>query len=642
MLRIRVTSGESRGVERRLDADGGVLTLGRGPECALRLTEAHVSTRHGRIEARGGAYFYKDLLSTNGSCLRRGAEEWVLDASQAEGLELRDGDLLLLGDRETPVILTLSIDEDEDEERRDVLAVRRLVELPRLTQQISQEPGRVAVLYRISQQIVRGGLDLGEVLAATAQAILELLPRSTHLAIFLREETQFVQALGLAVGPKPGALEPAPELRLSRALQRRVLAEKAAVLASNAAEEFSGSHSIARANILSTVCVPLWDEQEIIGIVQVDNRNVVGSFRESDLEVLTVLASQLSLAVRNARLYSRVRRAEEAARGEAGFLKRQDRQQRRLIVGESAAMRRVMELVERVKDTPVPVCILGETGTGKELIARAVHDQGNRRERLFVAQNMAALPENLLESELFGHKRGAFTGAERDKKGLFELADGGTIFLDEIGELSPALQAKLLRVLQEGEIRPVGAARAQSVDVRVISATHRDLEAEVEAGRFRQDLYYRLMVFPIRLPPLRERSDDIDALARFFLARYSLELKRPEPAMSPAAQDVLRGYSWPGNIRELENEVQRLVIYGTDGGLVLPEHLSVRVRQTGATLEKLEPRRGTLKEMVAEVERVLIGRTLEETGGNKTQAAKVLGLTREGLHKKINKLGILA
>ena len=639
MLSILVTNGECQGREVVLESDAPPLTIGRGKECGLQVTDTHISTRHGRFEAEGEKFRYRDLMSTNGSFHLRGEQELVLDAARGTAqVDLLDGDILLLGDRDKPLVLHLR--ELQEEDRRDVLALRRLEEIPRITQEISQEPGRMAVLYRISRIIARG-IDLGEVLEATSEAILELLPQTTHLAVFLKEDGRFVRALGRVVkGPAAGK-EGAGDLRLSRTLRRRVLSERAAVLASNAAEEFSTSKSIARAQILSTLCVPLWNDEEITGVLQVDNRTVVGTFDEGDLEALTVLASQLSLALRNARLYTRLRIAEEAARKEAGFLKRQERQKRRMIIGESPGMCRVMELVQRVKDTPVPVCILGETGTGKELIARAIHDEGDRRDRLFVAQNMAALPDALLESELFGHKRGAFTGADRDKKGLFEVADRGTIFLDEIGDLSPALQAKLLRVLQEGEFRPVGSTRSHTVDVRVISATHHDLEAELESGRFRQDLYYRLMVFPINLPPLRERREDIRALSSHFLSRYSIELKRPEPTLSPAALEVLMSYSWPGNIRELENEIQRLVIYGMEGGLILPEHVSARVRQTAATLERLDPPPGTIKEMVADVERVLISRAVKETGGNKTRAAKLLGLTREGLHKKMNKLGLL-
>ncbi len=641
MLRVVVRSGDRVGAEAVLEPDSPPLIVGRGPDCGLRLPEPHVSSRHGRFEHDGEAFLFRDLMSTNGSYLRRGSSEVTVGAAGVESVRLEDGDVILVGDRDKPVVLEIRLD-DQDDDSRDVLAIRKIDDLPSLTMAVSRRPDRIAVLYRVSLEISKSGVDLGQVLDNTAKAIVEVVPKITHIGIFLEEDGRFVKVLGRVLDPScPDPEEEARALRLSRTLLARVRKERAAILASNAAKEFSSSHSIARARILSTLCVPLWDGDQIIGLIQADNRTVAGTFDESDLEVLTVLASQLSLSLRNARLYAKLQRAEAAARREAGYLKSRERSERTLIIGDSPAMRRVLELVDRVKDTPVPVCILGETGTGKELIARKIHYESDRAERLFVAQNMAALPDSLLESELFGHKRGAFTGADRDKKGLFELADGGTIFLDEIGDISPALQAKLLRVIQEGEVRPVGSNRTLRVDVRIISATHRDLEAEVQAGRFRHDLFYRLMVFPIHLPPLRERREDIPLLARFFLGRYSKELKRPEPSLSPAALDVLTAYSWPGNIRELENEIQRLVIYGAEGGLILPEHLSPRVRQTAAAIGSLEPGGGTLKEMVAEVERVIISRTLEKTGGNKTKAAAILGLTREGLHKKMNKLGFV-
>jgi transcriptional regulator with GAF, ATPase, and Fis domain len=286
------------------------------------------------------------------------------------------------------------------------------------------------------------------------------------------------------------------------------------------------------------------------------------------------------------------------------------------------------------------VCIEGETGTGKELIASAVHHQSPRASKMFVAQNCAALPENLLESELFGHRRGAFTSADSDKKGLFEIADGGTLFLDEVGEMPLALQAKLLRVLQEGTIRPLGGTSERQVDVRIICATNRDLQAEVAAGRFRQDLYYRLAVFPVRLPPLRERADDIPRLAAFFLRRYATEHRVNLPGFTQEALDALAAAPWPGNIRELENEVQRIVINAEPEHWVEVSDLSPRLRKVESTLGRVAPKKGTLKEMVEQVERALLIEALREHGGNKTRTAAALGITREGLHKKLDKLGL--
>jgi Nif-specific regulatory protein len=286
------------------------------------------------------------------------------------------------------------------------------------------------------------------------------------------------------------------------------------------------------------------------------------------------------------------------------------------------------------------VLIEGETGTGKELIASAVHYRSKRREKLFVAQNCAAFPENLLESELFGHKRGAFTGATEEKKGLFEIADQGTLFLDEIGEMPLPLQAKLLRVLQEGEIRPIGATQVKNVNVRIVAATNRTLEAEVAAGRFREDLYYRLKVFPIRVPPLRERREDVRPLALYFLERYTREIGKPVAGLSQEVLEALRSYDWPGNVRELENEVQRLVIQAEPGAIVGPELLSGEIRQVEGVITEAGAEKGALRDRVEQVEKFILLEALREHNNNKTSAAKALGITREGLHKKLKQLGI--
>ncbi|HEU4726568.1 MAG TPA: sigma 54-interacting transcriptional regulator, partial [Kofleriaceae bacterium] len=426
----------------------------------------------------------------------------------------------------------------------------------------------------------------------------------------------------------------------SRAVLRRVLSDRAAVLTANAQEALS-SESILGGQILSILALPLWRGDDIIGLIQSDNRASAGMFSETDLEVGLLLAAQASLAIDNATLVQRLRVAEERARGENVYLRRKEQKIKfDNIIGESAAMKAVFAQLERVIDTRATVCIGGETGTGKELIASAIHHQSQRKDKMFVAQNCAALPENLLESELFGHKRGAFTSADSDKKGLFEIADGGTLFLDEMGEMPLALQGKLLRALQDGTIRPVGATSEKQVDVRILCATNRDLAAEVEKGRFRQDLYYRLMVFPITLPPLRERREDVPALAMHFLKRYSEEYRVELPGFSQDALDALSAYNWPGNIRELENEIQRLLIQAEPGHWIEVTDLSPRLRKIEGTVTRIAPQKGTLKEMMDQVERWLITEALRDHGGNKTKTAITLGITREGLHKKLAKFGV--
>jgi len=442
---------------------------------------------------------------------------------------------------------------------------------------------------------------------------------------------------------------------LTRSVARRVLEGRAAVLAADAPSEALGSESLLGASIRSTIGVPLWKGDEILGVLQVDNRDAPAMFDRRDVEALGVLAHSASLAVANARLIQRLLQAEERLSKENQFLRGRERSRagELRIVGESQKLNEVLQQLGKVVDTRVTVLVEGETGTGKELFASAIHYRSQRRDKLFVAQNCAAFPENLLESELFGHKRGAFTGATEDKKGLFEVADGGTLFLDEVGEMPLALQAKLLRVLQEGEVRPVGANTPRKVNVRIVAATNRNLEKEVAAGRFREDLYYRLKVFPLRVPSLRERPEDVPLLATYFLTRYVREFGRAIAGFTQPALELLSAYSWPGNVRELENEVQRAVIQADSETYITPELLSPKLRKepaegssapntadTADTADTAEPPQGTLREMMDRIEKRLLVQKLSEHGNNKTSAAKALGITREGLHKKLKGFGM--
>ena len=636
MIALTVAAGELKGRVFEVEAAGAPIGIGRAPQNRVVLPDIHLSGEHGQIFREDDRYVYRDLRSTNGSRLEREGKRLEVDGERRE-IVLRDGDLLMLGDPESPVVLSCRLAAEEEKEAR-VLAVKPLAELGELSGRLERDPSGAAALYPLVRKIGKRGLDLARVLDGVAEACFELLPKATHASIVLADDAggeRFVPVLARARGSKQ-----AEPVATSRAVLRRVLRDRAAVLAADAAVELGQTESILGAKIQSTVGAPLWDGDEVRGVIQVDNRAGTGVFRERDLELLAVLASSVALAIENARLVQRLQVAEERLRGENQYLR--DRGERKFtdIVGESEAMRSLLRQLEKVIDTRATVCIEGETGTGKELIASAIHHQGRRRDKLFVAVNCAALPENLLESELFGHKKGAFTGADHEKKGLFEIADGGTLFLDEIGEMSLPLQAKLLRVLQEGEVRPVGATAARAVDVRIICATNRPLEKEVEAGRFRQDLYYRLKVFPIRLPPLRERREDIPLLAEFFLRKYTREMKKAVAGFSQEAMGQLQAYAWPGNIRELENETQRLVIQVDEGVWVRPEDLAPQIRKVESLVGRIAPKKGPLKDQMEEVERWLLTEALREHGGNKTKTAEALGITREGLHKKLSKYGL--
>ena len=644
MIRIEVVQGQKPGEKRESATDS--LKVGRAETNDLVLTDVVVSGDHLSIALAGDQYVVTDLRSTNGTAIIRGSERIALDAGSAT--VLLAGDLIELGQGASAVRLAVVTSEDAEEAR--VLAIRRIDEIEPAATNVEQDAGRVRALY-LAQKHIAAATDLAEVVDSIAEAVLDLVPKSTHVCIVLREDDEKSGAAGASayvpvltrVRGQPQSQGPIP---ITRSVFRKVISERAAVVAADAPGALGQTESLLGASIRSTLAVPLWSKDEILGVLQLDNRESTVVFTAADLELVAVLAHNASLAVANARLVKRLRAAEDRLKKENSFLKSREQERRtggrnqQEIIGSASAMKALLGQLDKVVDTRVTVLIEGETGVGKELIAAAVHYRSRRRDKLFVSQNCAAMPENLLESELFGHKTGSFTGAHEDKKGLFEIADGGTLFLDEVTEMAFSLQSKLLRVLQEGEIRPVGASAEKKVDVRIVAATNRNLEKEVAEGRFREDLYYRLKVFPLRVPPLRERREDIPQLAQYFLTRFSAELGKPAAGFSQQAMELLQSYRWPGNVRELQNEVQRLMIQIDAGGFVTPDLLSPRVRQIDAVIDRVRPTKGTLKEMMDQLERWMLIESLREHGNNKTAAAKSLGITREGLHKKLRAFGL--
>jgi two-component system response regulator HupR/HoxA len=352
-----------------------------------------------------------------------------------------------------------------------------------------------------------------------------------------------------------------------------------------------------------------------------------------------------ALMIDNMSLAADLAKANESLRAENLFLRREveGRYAFSEIIGDSPAMQRIFDVMEKVAETDATVLLTGETGTGKDLVARAIHYAGDRKDGRFVAQNCAALPDTLLESELFGHRRGAFTGAHADKKGLFEAADRGTIFLDEIGETEPGMQVRLLRVLQDGEIRPIGSSDTLHVDVRVIAATNRNLRQEVEEGRFREDLFYRLRVVEIRLPALRERREDIPALAHHFLDSVSPRMGRKLSGFSNAAMDRLVAFNWPGNVRELENEIERISALAgleeTIGADMLTEYIRGAKTRPAPVADDTPIDDWNLNRAVDGLKSRLIIESVREAG-SKTRAAERLGIPRQSLQKMMKRLGI--
>jgi Nif-specific regulatory protein len=384
----------------------------------------------------------------------------------------------------------------------------------------------------------------------------------------------------------------------------------------------------------SILAVPLRVKGEIVGVLEVLNKRGGQSFSGEDLRLFMTFADLAAISIDNAGAYEELRAENRRLQMRLAL--------DRAIIGQSRAMREIVQQIERVAQRPVTVVLRGETGTGKGLVARVIHDRSPRRDRPFVTVDCGTISEGLWESELFGHGKGAFTGAIRDKKGLFEVADKGTIFLDEIGHTSLELQTRLLHVLQEGEIRRVGETQTRRVDVRIIAATNQDLELAVRKGTFREDLFFRLNVFPIVLPPLRERPEDIPSLVDYLTEKYNQELAGRVEGVTPDAMWALMAYPWPGNIRELENVIRRIIVMVEEGNICL-EHLPVEIRQMTPGAEKMPSDRSRpaprepIEHTLDGVERAQITWALEETRGNRSQAARLLGISREKLRYRMQK-----
>jgi transcriptional regulator with GAF, ATPase, and Fis domain len=449
------------------------------------------------------------------------------------------------------------------------------------------------------------------------------------------------------------------QLTLSQGIARRALETEDTVVATDAFASLGDLHASVHAlRLRSVLAVPLLARGECLGVVYLDDRARKGAFGPRELAWVRLVASQAAMAIADARdqvlLKRAVRRAERAKKALEDILREKDleldltrtelarsksestRYRYDAIVGRSEPVARMLALVDRVTTSDVPVLILGDSGTGKELVARALHANGRRAKRPFVSENCGSIPETLLESALFGHVKGAFTGASSARAGLFDVADGGTLFLDEIGEMPLTMQAKLLRVLQDGEVRPLGGERARHVDVRIIGATHRDLEAMVQAGSFREDLFYRLNVITIAVPSLRERAADIPLLVEHLLGKHAGGRKL---RVTRAAMDKLTSFSWPGNVRQLENEIRRAVVLAdeVDGRIDVAE-LSKEIAQAGPPSMR-DTGRG-LRARIDALELEAVSQALVTTHGNQTQAARLLGLSRFGLQKMMKRLKI--
>lgn len=417
------------------------------------------------------------------------------------------------------------------------------------------------------------------------------------------------------------------EFAASSSVVKSVLHSGEAVLTFDALsdERFESSVSIIAQKILSIICIPLRAGERITGAVYLDSSKSRKAFTDDALKFLTIFGHLAAIAIENAQRYSTLEAENRRLKNEVNVSHLFSN-----IVGTSTKWKKVLEIAQRVLDVDVAVLITGESGTGKELIARAIHDNGTRKGKPFVAVNCSALPENLMESELFGYVKGAFTGANSDKKGLVEVAGGGTLLLDEVGDLPLTLQAKILRLLQEKEYRRVGDTTNRSTNIRIMAATNKDLKEEVKAGKFRDDLWFRLNVINIHLPPLRERKEDIPLLTKYFVKRAAENYHRPIDGVSPDAMQVLLSNQWQGNVREFQNVIERAVVLCKNKQLMREDFLLGSDDQTSLQKHSMT---------LADFERQIIEATLTEMNGNRTKTAEKLGVSLRWLQYRIKEWG---
>jgi len=599
--RLVAIAGRLRGVCFPVEEDN--VTIGREPSNRVSIQDPLVSRRHGVIRRSAGQFILTDLGSRNGTFVN-GVP--VKERALAVGDEIRIGDtLFVLLTAEPPSAAFTSTSTLQLDTR--AIAASSLTGLAAPADAAGAGPQALDLLLRINKLLSSAGA-LKAFEEEILRLALEVLPADRGAILIGGQKESFHRVLGLDRN-----LGPCDSVSVVSELVNRVMNTGAALICNERPP---------------SMAAPLQAFGRIGGVIYVESADASAHFHGEHLQALTALGAITALAF-----------------GQPGAIEWLENEDRRIqaevnlnhnLVGESRKMLDVLQTILRVAPSGATVLIRGESGTGKEMAARAIHRNSSRASRPFVAINCAALPEQLIESELFGHEKGAFTGAYIQKKGRLELADGGTLFLDEVADLSLACQAKLLRMLQEREFERVGGNRAVRVDIRLIAATNKDLEGAVRNGSFRQDLFYRLNVVPLSMPPLRERREDIPLLARHFAARYSTQCKRPLMKISPEAIACLTQYDWPGNLRELENAIERAVVLASSE-TILPEDLPEAAIDTGAASSV---GLGSFHDSVREAKRLTILKAVEQAGGSIAEAAAALGLQRTYLHRLMKNLDL--
>jgi DNA-binding NtrC family response regulator len=604
---LLAVTGRTAGVRYALDRE--VTIVGRSSGSDIQILDEAISRQHFSVRKIGAAYELEDLGGQNGT-LKNGV--------RVQGkVPLQPGDVIAAGP--ATFVFDPALDYLSNEKGADVIIAEddpaTAASVPVRGDEGDNDDARV-ILEIVARALAGDDRDL----AGTA---LEVVAKrfGAERAFVLYEEKK-KRRIVASVGAGP--------ITVSRTVVDRVLSQREGIVSGDAAQDvaFSGGVSLAAGEIRSLLAAPLVLDGKAIGMVHLD-RKKIDAYHEGDLDALIPLANVLALVVL-------------ASEGIASLKKRA--RTRHLIetpqvIGESDAMKRVTSLAKKAAETDATVLLTGETGSGKEVLAQLIHGESHRRESPFVAVNCGALPENLQESELFGHEKGAFTGAQSEKLGLFEAAAGGTLFLDEIGETSRATQVKLLRALQERVIFRVGGTRPIEVDVRIIAATSRNLEDMIAKKLFREDLYFRLKVVHLRVPSLRDRLEDVPALAEHFVERIAKSAGMAKKTLAPELVDALSRHSWPGNVRELSNVIERLMILSEESRISLGD-LPSDLLAGRAVAKAAIARAGTLAEAVAEVEREMILLALHRTNGVKSAVADALGISRVTLDAKLKAHGI--
>jgi transcriptional regulator with GAF, ATPase, and Fis domain len=468
-----------------------------------------------------------------------------------------------------------------------------------------------------------------------------LLLSDTERGFIMLYEGDGSLSFGLGRTRKGGDLE-AQEFKISMSTAESVAENAVPIIAAGpeALRAIRDKKSVADLGLKTIICVPLRAPGGVQGVLYADSRSAVPELTTVKTEIVNAFAEQAAVAIENAKQYDRLRESKSELQRQYDRLRREMKRGSGLgpIIGRSAGMLELFDKIEKVASTDAAVLIEGETGTGKELVAKTIHEKSPRGGGPFIAVNCGAIPEGIMESELFGHKRGAFTGATQDREGVFEAANGGTLLLDEISEMLPHLQVKLLRALQEGKITRVGESTTRAVDVRLISATNKNLDEEMAKGTFRSDLYYRLHVVLLRIPPLRERGNDILLLAQYFLDRFADGMGRGPRRVTPESAEALLEYQWAGNVRELENVMEGAAALGPHAEALTLDLLPPNI--SGMTVGAATIEGGSYKEMLESYERVLLSKALEEHGGNVAKVAAKLKVSKQHVYNRINRLGI--